>query len=62
MSIILDDVSCLLHLPIRRKLIDHTRISKDEALKLMVDYLGVNPEYALREIENPEGLMLGSNS
>lgn len=42
MSITLDDVSCLLHLSIRGKLLDHGRISKDEALKLIVDYPGVD--------------------
>lgn len=42
MSITLDDVSCLLHLPIRGKPLDHWRINKDEALELMVNYLEVN--------------------
>lgn len=40
MSITFDDVSCLLHLLIRGKLLDHERIRKDQALELMVDYLG----------------------
>lgn len=43
MSITLDDVSCLLHLPIRGKLLYQERISKDEALEMLVDYLGVDP-------------------
>lgn len=30
MSITLDDVSCLLHLPIKEKLLDHKMIGKDE--------------------------------
>lgn len=32
MSITFGDVSYLLHIPIREKLLDHGRISKDEAL------------------------------
>lgn len=43
MSITLDDVSCLLHLLIRGKLLDHRRISRDEALNMMVECLGVDP-------------------
>lgn len=43
MSITLDDVSCLLHLSIRGIFLDHGRITKDEALKMMVDHLGDDP-------------------
>lgn len=62
MSITLDDVSYLLHLLIKGKVLDHGMISKDEALRLIVDYLGVDPEAAMMEIKKPEGLMLGLNS
>lgn len=55
MSITLDDVSCLLHLLISGKLLNHWRINKDEALELMVDYLGVYPETVLREFEKVRG-------
>lgn len=48
-------MSCLLHLPIREKLLDHERISKDDTLELMVDYLGVGSEVALREMEKTSG-------
>lgn len=41
-SITLDNVSCLLHLLIRWKLLDHEIINKDEALEMTVDYLGVD--------------------
>lgn len=61
-SITLDDVSCLLHLPIRGKLLDHGKINKYDALKLMVDYLEVNPEASMKEFETTEGLMLGFDS
>ncbi|XP_050893761.1 protein MAIN-LIKE 1-like [Lathyrus oleraceus] len=52
MFITLDDVSCLFHIPINEKLIDHGRITRDEALEMMVDYLGVDPEDAMSEFEN----------
>lgn len=54
-SITPDDVSCLLHLLIRGKLLDHRRISKGEALDFMVDYLGVDPETALTKMEGTRG-------
>ena len=51
MSITLDDLSCLLYLLIRGKLLDHWRVTKDEALEMMVDYMRVNPKDALTKIE-----------
>lgn len=50
MSITLDNVSCLLHLSIRGKLIYHGRITKDEELKMMVDL-----EVSTREFEKTRG-------
>lgn len=55
MSITLEDVSCLLHLSIRGKLLDHGRIRKDEALKIMIEYLGVDLENAMVEFEKTRG-------
>ncbi|XP_050895819.1 uncharacterized protein LOC127102495 [Lathyrus oleraceus] len=55
MSITLDDVSCLLHLLLRGKILDHGRIRKEEALELMVDYLGVDLEAAMMELEKTRG-------
>lgn len=43
MSIALDDVSCLLHIPIKGGFLDHGRIAKDETLEIMVNHLGVDP-------------------
>jgi len=40
MTVTLDDVSCLLHLPIEGMLLSHTFISRDEAVDWMVTYLG----------------------
>ncbi|CAJ2647788.1 unnamed protein product [Trifolium pratense] len=36
----LDDVSCLLHLPLGGRLLDHTSLTKDEGITLIVDLLG----------------------
>lgn len=37
------------------KLLHHERISKDEVLKLMIDYMGVSPEATLTEMERTRG-------
>ncbi|XP_050891419.1 protein MAIN-LIKE 1-like [Lathyrus oleraceus] len=55
MSITIDDVLCLLHLSIRGRLLDHWRITKDEALMMMVDYLGANPREANEELDKTRG-------
>ncbi|XP_050875957.1 protein MAIN-LIKE 1-like [Lathyrus oleraceus] len=52
MYITLDDVSCLIHIMIRGNLIDHGRIKKDEALELMVNYMGVDPADAITQMNN----------
>lgn len=46
-----DNVLCLLHLPIRRKVLDHERINKDEAIEMMVDYLRVYPTDGMAEMD-----------
>lgn len=55
MSIIEDDVSCILHLLIRGSLLDHGRINKDEVLVLLVAYQGSDPKEAVRELEATQG-------
>lgn len=55
MSITLDGVSCSLHLPISGELLDHGKIRKDEALKLIIDYLGVDSEDEMMEMERTRG-------
>lgn len=42
MTITLDDVSCLLHLPIRGRLLDHKNIGREEVVDMMVTHLGVD--------------------
>lgn len=53
--ITLDDVSCLLHLPIRGRLLDHGRNIIDEIMEMMVNYLGIDPGDALQEIKTTRG-------
>lgn len=55
MFITLDGVSCLLHLLIRGKLLDHGRISKDETLVMMVDYLRVDLADVMAEMDGTRG-------
>jgi hypothetical protein len=40
MTMTLDDVSCLLHLPIDGMLLSHESISRDDAMEMMMWYLG----------------------
>ncbi|XP_058726271.1 protein MAIN-LIKE 2-like [Vicia villosa] len=46
LMITLHDVTCLLHLPIRGRLLDHSGIQRVEAIEWMVDYLGMDPNMA----------------
>lgn len=55
MFITLDDVSCLMHLPIKRKILNNWKINIDYALEMMVDYLGVDPEVPTKEFEATRG-------
>jgi hypothetical protein len=54
-AVTLDDVACLLHLPIDGMLLSHGSISRDEARKLMEEYLGSDMGDALTEVENTKG-------
>ncbi|XP_050890136.1 uncharacterized protein LOC127095499 [Lathyrus oleraceus] len=55
MSITLDDVSCLLRLLIKGKLLNHGRIRRDETPEMMVDYLRVDPKNAMMEFKKTIG-------
>lgn len=55
MSITLNDVSCLLNLPIRGRFLDHGRIRKEDALEMMVEYLGADPVEAMDELDKTRG-------
>lgn len=62
MSIILKDVSCLPHLLIRGRLLDHERITKDEALEMMVDYPMAYPGEENEELDRTRGLKIDLNT
>jgi len=47
----LDDVACLLHLPIDGMLLSHGSISRDEAVELMETYLGSSTSDVVKEVE-----------
>ena len=51
----LDDVSCLLHLPIDGMLLSHESITRDDAMDLMVNHLGSDPGDALVEVTKTKG-------
>ncbi|XP_058774386.1 protein MAIN-LIKE 1-like [Vicia villosa] len=55
LTITLLDVACLLHLPIKGRLLDHSRIQRVKAIELMVDYLGMEPNMADYECKATSG-------
>ena len=55
MTVTLDDVACLLHLPIDGMLLSHGSISQDEAVEMMETYLGFDLGDALIEVEKTKG-------
>lgn len=52
MSITQDDVSCLLHLTLKGRLLDHSMIIRDESLVMIVTNLEVDPGDYLEEIKD----------
>jgi len=55
MTVTLDDVACLLHLPIDGMLLSHGSISRDEAVELMETYLGSSTSDVVKEVEKTKG-------
>lgn len=58
-SITLDDVSPLLHLSITQRLLNYSKITRPNALDMMVRYLRADPDDAQHEIDEmtPEDIM-----
>nr|ABE87602.1 hypothetical protein MtrDRAFT_AC153123g9v2 [Medicago truncatula] len=56
MTVTLDDVSCLLHLPIDGMLLSHETITWDDAVDSMVTHLGSDPGDALLEVTRTRDL------
>ena len=55
MMITLDDVACLLHLPIIWAFRDHEKIDKEEAIMFLVERLGVTLDRVLAEVDKTCG-------
>jgi len=55
MAVTLDDVSCLLHLPIDGMLVSHEAITWDDTMELMVTHLGSDPGEAHVEMTKTKG-------
>jgi hypothetical protein len=55
MTVILDDVSYLFHLPIDGMLLSHSTITRDEAVEWMVEQLGSDPGEAVAEVTQTKG-------
>ncbi|XP_058762356.1 protein MAIN-LIKE 1-like [Vicia villosa] len=50
-TITLDDVTCLLHLPIRGILLSHGRLTKEKAMEILIVELGYDLDDALDKVE-----------
>jgi hypothetical protein len=55
MTVTLDDVSSLLHLPIDGMFLSHSSITRDDAVEWMVEQLGSDPGEALDEVTRTKG-------
>lgn len=55
MTITLDDVSCLLHIPCAGLPLDNKRVSKNEGINELVQYLGVDVADAEEELHDAKG-------
>ncbi|XP_058734661.1 protein MAIN-LIKE 1-like [Vicia villosa] len=53
--ITLDDIACLLHLPIRGALLSHGRLTKEEVMEMLMEELGVDSDDALEKVEGIRG-------
>ncbi|MCI48942.1 serine/threonine-protein phosphatase 7 long form-like protein, partial [Trifolium medium] len=50
-TVTLDNVSCMLHLPLRGHMLDHTSLTKEEGFLVMVNLLGAEPADAEYEVK-----------
>ncbi|MCI76255.1 putative IMP dehydrogenase/GMP reductase, partial [Trifolium medium] len=56
MTVTLDDVRCLPHLPIQGRLLDHTGIpTKAEGVELMINHIGSTRKKVEREVKTTKG-------
>ncbi|XP_058784719.1 protein MAIN-LIKE 1-like [Vicia villosa] len=54
-TITLDDVACLLNLPIKSTLLGYDRLTKEEVMEMMIEELGASPADALEKVERTRG-------
>ncbi|XP_058750767.1 uncharacterized protein LOC131623761 [Vicia villosa] len=54
-NITLDDIACLLHLPIIGTILGHGRLAKEEAVEMLIEELGADPTDVLEEVERTRG-------
>jgi len=52
----LDDVVCLLDIPITKRLIEDKELSYERGLELLEDELGLTDEDVIKEVKNQRGL------
>jgi hypothetical protein len=55
MMVTLDDVSCLLHIPIADMLLSHESMTRGEAMEMVIQPLGDDPGDALKEVTDTNG-------
>jgi hypothetical protein len=55
MTVILDDVACLLDIPITERLIEDKELSYERGLKLLEDELGFMEDDVIKEVKNKWG-------
>ncbi|XP_058746234.1 protein MAIN-LIKE 1-like [Vicia villosa] len=60
-TITLDDVACLLHIPIKGTFLGHDRLTKKEAREALIVELGAGPEDALEEVERTRSVYASSS-
>ncbi|MCH88833.1 serine/threonine-protein phosphatase 7 long form-like protein, partial [Trifolium medium] len=58
LGITLDDVQCLLHLPIEGKFLNHSRMTRDEGADMVNAFLGVSKKCAMDSFADLNGLYL----
>lgn len=51
----LDDVACLILLPIKRRLLDHSTITRVKACEIRIMYLGVDLTKASEKVDDTRG-------
>jgi hypothetical protein len=59
MTVTLDDVACLMHLPIEGRMLSHPKMSQTDGTELMVRHLGVTQAMAMKNCVEEYGGYIG---